>query len=218
MLDGIPHMDRADIVHTLRQFPRRVAAERMCHYWRHLHQNVRTATPLFEILDARTDVDLADLAWRMSPPMTWPTWDGVDGNGWLGANRAFRHRLEFLPSQVERLLRGSGAVLHLPGPPSGLVALRVVDSSIELIAKVDGLMIETLRGRARVLVAAELPELVASAAVGRPVTDVVDHPCLGGTEWPIVTIDAFRHRRGTCTRITFETGRAAWRLRWPVVG
>jgi len=204
---------RDRLAETLDAYPAQVWLMQRCLFWQHMALNVRWASPLVDIVGASEDIDFSELAWHIDPPANWPSrplpTDRSFRSGLIGTSREFDYStLAFM-----RRHRTAGTVVRRRGAPHHMVGLRVVDDGLEVTATVDGLQVESLRELARIRMDSVMAETIALAAIGRPVSSLVDHPWLTETHWPVVSAQVFDFH----SIVTFHTGRAAWRMPWPVV-
>lgn len=191
--------------------PDGTALARLCLFWRLVSEQVRFASPLLDAVRLTEGVDLDELIWRIEPPPSWParplpgvrsTWR----SDWPG------RPADFSSARTRRRHGVAGVVTRGHAFGRDLLGLRFIRDGVELAVHGEHLRLETCGGVVRMRLGRSIPMSVAMVAVGRPVSDLVDHSWLRGTCWPILAIDA--SRRG-CTLINFETGRAHWRLPWP---
>ena len=109
------------------------------------------------------------------------------------------------------LFAHSGLVVRRPS--SGVLGfgLRVHFDVLELGAVFGPVWLRTLGGTGLVTSDGELPETVATALPGRALADLVSHPLVDGSRWPILAVDP-PHGRGSVVRFACEP--LPWRMPW----
>lgn len=206
---------RAELDDAVNAFPIKVAVERLTLFWRHIELNVQHASPLMDIVAKAQGIDLSAMVWRIEPPRGWPKLR-LPGIGfmppaypkgvWPGHPYA---------SRIIRAYRHAGVVARAGADPEEIVGMRIAGDGIEIAASVGDMHLETAGELARIVVAAPLPETIATAMVGKPIQQLVQHRWLDETRWPVIDIEVGVFPDGS-TAITFETGRAPWQMPSPV--
>lgn len=155
---------------------------------------VRSASPFLCTLLASQGRSLDDVVNRIEPSSKWPRSPGVsrvaatrfrpiDGrpgdalvstaNGWTKAI----------------WVRGFGEGFTFHQSEEDWMRLEIVGHSLEVEARIGGLVFETLFGVLRITLERRLPETLAAGCVGRSIESVIEHAALGGGGWLITAIE-----------------------------
>ena len=161
---------------------------------REVGTTVRSASPFLLALAASLDKSVEEVVDRIQPSPGWPRSPGVrriagtkflpvdDWHGFglvrtaLGWTRAVR-------------VRGFGHGLTFNQSADDWARLEVVGHSLEVEARIGGLMFETLFGVLRITLERRLPETLAAGCVGRSIESVIEHAALRGRGWVITRIE-----------------------------
>ncbi|WP_242154044.1 hypothetical protein [Sphingomonas sp. BAUL-RG-20F-R05-02] len=198
---------RQALASDLRILPHVIAGIRSSLFRRHLELNVRTATPLLDIISRSERIDLTAMIERIRPPLSWPRVPLSTNlrSEMLGLEWDFG----FEPGAIFRRHRRGGLIARWDGAGGNVLGVRIIKDSIELTVVDGGLMLDTFDGFARLWLESPLPRTLAIAMPGRSISQLVEHRWFSGSDWPVVSV---REKRIGATAIIFETGLVTWRL------
>ncbi|QQV77918.1 hypothetical protein H5J25_03985 [Sphingomonas aliaeris] len=205
-IDADPGMspEGARLAMEMRMFPLAVCRARQALFRRNIELNVRSATPLLDIVAKATGLELSDVACDIRPPPGWPI-RSLQGAG-LATLESVDRQFSFTPKAILRRHRKAGLIVRWDPANKDVIGVRIVGNSIEMTVVAGPLQLDTLDGRARLRVPWGIPATLAAAMPGRPVSQIVEHPWLQTTSWPVVAVID----DGGATVLTFQTGHAAW--------
>lgn len=185
---------------------------------REVGTTVRSASPFLLALLASLETSVDDVVDRIEPSPEWPRSPGVrriagtkflpvdDWHGFglvstaLGWTRAVRVR-DF----------GHGLTFNQSG--DDWARLEIVGHSLEVEARIGGLMFETLFGMLRITLERRLPETLAAGCVGRSIESVIEHAALCGRGWVITGIEE-PVSPTSAQALIVATGSTAYRMPW----
>ncbi|MBW6528540.1 hypothetical protein KZ813_16985 [Sphingomonas sp. RHCKR7] len=165
---------------------------------------VRSATPLLPRVAADCDLDLSRAMASLRPDPDWPFLRrrrDVESFRWSAVRRITRR-----PSDVRHVL----SFEDLPSLDAPL-QLQITTASVEISLEMGGCLLRTLYGGLYIRLPTGLPESVAVAAEGRPVSDVLAHRWLSDSSWRVLR----SRRAGTGMWMVVETGLAPFEMPWP---
>lgn len=91
--------------------------------------------------------------------------------------------------------------------------LEIVGHSLEVEARIGGLVFETLFGVLRITLERRLPETLAVGCVGRSIESVIEHAALCGRGWAIMGIE--EPASSTLAQgLIVATGSTAYQMPW----
>lgn len=199
-------IERIAVNIAISRFRRRLHAERLEMYRRHLQVGVVTASPLVEAAGRSAGVDVAAQMWRLRPPFGWPEGDRAELLGGIV------DRLSGAQGIKDRWTRraGSSVVIRSLDPHHGPVTLRICAGVVELTTTIGDVYVRTDSGVVRLRLPFWLPDQVANAAVGQPIGLLVGHPWFAGREWPIRAVV----ERRTGHELVVATGQVGFEMPW----
>ena len=176
-------------------------------FLRHVALNVRYVTPLFDIVSRSERIDLDGAVSLITPPRSWPVARlSTDARR---TSRGLERNFAFTSEQIAERHRYAGIVVHRGGG-GDVLGTRIVGSSIELTVVRGALMLDTFHGFGRLHIKGPVPDTLAVAMSGRPISQLVEHPWLIDPNWKVISVGA---NRSGLTDVIFETGQAPWRLK-----
>lgn len=181
--------------------------------------NMRAASPFALELLAHAGFDPADAAWRLSPHAPWRPW--LCGPRFpLARRRASRWIGTAWPSLDMRRERAAflfgGCRLEHRRDGTKRLGVRFSPHGLQVGASFDGVEMRSDGGLVLISTTSFVPETLRTAAVGRPVGEVFDHPCLTGRNYVIVhQCDLIGSIGGhPAWTIAARTGFVSWRPPW----
>lgn len=167
---------------ALREADERFERERLALYHAYVAALVRRASPLVVDLARHWGLHLAPAFASLAPPWRWP----------LGRpDPLARHHLRVWSGEVPRASRWRlpdrsvrSADLVAPGG-EGLLRLDVRGGCVDACAWIGETLVIARAGRLLVWLPFALPETLATAAPGRLLADVVDHPAFRGRRYRV---------------------------------
>lgn len=197
---------------------RMAEAARLQSYRAYLQATVGFVSPILLNAIARVDIPIDDVADLLRPPRGWPRRDPgaqsyrqAAAAGLFEAAETRAASAEVLDARVAR--GGRGGALHLETRALGLLVVRVVGRSLEVALRLRASSISSIGGVGRLRTDRLLPETVTMDCIGRPVSEIVDHPLLRGRGWTVDRIEGRPDGAGF-TVLVFATGQEPLTLPW----
>ncbi|SEL80775.1 hypothetical protein SAMN05216382_2692 [Sphingomonas palmae] len=171
----------------------RTELDRLHLFRMHLEATVRKVSPLLLELATLEGVSLSDAVTLIRPPQDWP-WRPIHdsqpvlvrraqrlrhGNGKIGRSEA---------QHFDRAFAAPGVVIRAVDDPRGRFAIRHFGPVLGFTAEVGGCLLTAFGGSAMLKFPGPLPEIVTSAAAGRSLDQVVDHPVFAGRDYTVLRI------------------------------
>lgn len=194
------------------------AAARLEIFRQEIGTNVRSASPFLLSFAACGGISIDQLVDRIVPAPRWPRAPALGSRPATEFRRAREPYQDFLVGTAS----GNVKAFRMRGYGHGSIFMRsrddwacldVVDHSLELEARIGPVKFETLFGVLRVELDRPVPATVATACVGRSISEIVDHPALRGRPWPIVSVEE-PPLLGLGQTLVVETGSVAFRMPW----
>ncbi|WP_375398456.1 nucleotidyl transferase AbiEii/AbiGii toxin family protein [uncultured Sphingomonas sp.] len=150
---------------------------------------VRSASPLLISLLAIDGLTLDDAMALIDPGRSWPRQPRLSGRsfGHPARNHLLRYYIREMPLGPLAEPPWHGHTFHRAD--GDYVTMKIVDHSLELKAKIALVWLETRFGELRVQLDEPFPETLATACVGRPLEEVVDHEAWQWRGWQIVDVE-----------------------------
>lgn len=203
---------------AVREADREDAGARRAAFRQEVGTNVRSASPFALSLAATAGETVDGLLDRLDPGLHWPRYPALSSNPAERFRRLREPPRRFViatPTGDREAVRRRGFGHAVPFMCSGRewACLEVVEHSLEAEARIGSARLETLFGVLRIELDAPLPDTVATATIGRPIGDVVDHASLRGRPWLIVSVEEPPSPSSGQTLVV-ETGSVAFRMPW----
>lgn len=175
-------VDTAAIDGRIAEFIERVEAERTHLFNQHLHATVRRTSPLLLGLATMEGISIAEAVSQCRPPENWPRMPHCDfppsrlrvsqlrpirkGSTNLHEERRFR-----------RVFCDPGVIIRPVDDPRGRFAVRPHSGMLAFTAAIGPSLLSAFGATATLMLREPLPETVAIAMPGRPLRQLIDHPC-----------------------------------------